>query len=107
MRSFSVGSITEGCVADDETGSLYIAEENVAIWRYGAEPGAGTARTQVDTAGGNGHLTADIEGLTLYYGDGGAGYLLASSQGSSTFAIYRREWAAIRCWCKPATGIRP
>ncbi len=87
-RSFSVGSIVEGCVADDETGYFYIAEETVGIWKYGAEPGDGTTRTSVDTVFGN--LTADIEGLTIYYGTNGQGYLIASAQGASEYVIYSR-----------------
>ncbi|MEL7075050.1 MAG: phytase [Cyanobacteria bacterium J06582_2] len=35
-------------------------------------------------------LVPDVEGLTIYYGEDGNGYLLASSQGNSTFAIYDR-----------------
>ncbi len=34
---------------------------------------------------------ADVEGLTIAYGPDGTGYLIASSQGDNTFAIYRRE----------------
>ena len=90
VRSFVVGSKVEGCVADDENGYFFIGEENVGIWRYGAEPGAGTGRIQVDVTGVGGNLTADVEGLTIYYGAGGTGYLLASSQGDNTFAIYDR-----------------
>jgi len=90
VREFAVGSQTEGCVADDELGRFYIGEEQVGIWRYGAEPGDGTARQQVDAAGAGGHLTSNIEGLALVYGADGTGYLVASSQGSSTYAIYRR-----------------
>ena len=44
MRTFSVGSEAEGCVADDDTGALYISEENEALWRYSAEPDGGTTR---------------------------------------------------------------
>jgi len=93
VRSFAVGSQTEGCVADDEAGILYIGEEAVGIWRYGAEPGDGATRTQVDTAGGGGHLTADVEGLAIYYEPEGAGYLIASSQGSHEYVIYERGGA--------------
>jgi len=67
VRSFEVGSSTEGCVADDELGYFYIGEEAKGIWKYGAEPGDGTSRTQVDKTGAGGHLTRDVEGLTLYY----------------------------------------
>jgi 3-phytase len=90
VRSFSVGSQTEGMVADDELGWLYISEESVGIWRYGAAPWAGIDRTLVDSAEGGGQLTADVEGLAIYYGAHGAGYLIASSQGSSTFVVYGR-----------------
>lgn len=89
VRTISLASTTEGLVADDGTGALYVAEESVAIWRYGAEPDAGEARTQVDAVG-NGHLTADVEGLAIYDGGDGDGYLLASSQGSDSYAVYER-----------------
>ena len=35
-------------------------------------------------------LVRDVEGLTIYYGEDGNGYLVASSQGNNTFAIYDR-----------------
>jgi 3-phytase len=89
VRSFDIGSQSEGCVADDELGYLYVGEEEVGIWKYSAEPTAGAARTQVDRVGG-GHLVADVEGLTLAYGANGTGYLLASSQGDSAIAVYER-----------------
>ncbi|MHC4209073.1 MAG: phytase [Planctomycetota bacterium] len=91
VRSFSVGSQTEGMVADDELGRLYVSEEDVGIWCYGAEPDSGTQRTLVDSTGDQGHLTADVEGLTIYYAGDGTGYLIASSQGSGQFAVYRRR----------------
>lgn len=90
VRAFSVGYQTEGCVADDEYANLYIASEDVGIWKYGAEPSDGTARTMIDRVDANGHLTADVEGLAIYYGPDGDGYLLASSQGSNEFVIYER-----------------
>ncbi|MCP4183021.1 MAG: phytase [Hyphomicrobiales bacterium] len=91
VRNLSVGSITEGCVADDELGDLYIGEENVAIWKYGAEPDSGDGRVVVDTTGSEGHLTADVEGLAIYDAGNGQGYLIASSQGNDSYVIYRRE----------------
>jgi len=90
VRTFNVGSTTEGCVADDENGWFFISEEGVGIWRYGAEPGAGTSRVMVDSTGSSGHLTADVEGLAIYYTAGGGGLLLASSQGNSRFVAYNR-----------------
>ena len=89
VRQFTLSSVTEGCVADDVHVALYVAEEDVALWRYGAEPDAGTARTRVDAV--RSHLTPDIEGLTIYYRPDGTGYLVASSQGDDSFAVYERS----------------
>jgi len=94
VREFVVGSQTEGCTVDDELGFLYIGEEDVAIWKYGAEPDAGEERVAVDytdEVDESGHLVADVEGLSLYYTSQGTGYLIASSQGSSEFIVYQRE----------------
>lgn len=93
-RQFYLGSEAEGCVVDDTTGQLYVAEEDVGIWRFDLV-GSGSldtnmsgvpARVQVDTLGQ--HLVADVEGLTL------AGtYLIASAQNTgepwrSWFNVY-------------------
>jgi 3-phytase len=88
-RRFELESQVEGCVADDRLGHLYVGEERVGIWKYGAEPDAGALSTLVDRTG-NGYLVSDVEGLTLLYGPGDSGYLVASSQGDSSFAVYER-----------------
>jgi 3-phytase len=80
-------------VVDDETGALYVSEEGVGIWKYNVNPATGTDRVLIDGVAA-GHLTADVEGLTIYYGSNGSGYLIASSQGSSTFAVYDRATSA-------------
>ena len=89
VRTLPMSSITESCVADDELGNLYVSQETVAVWKYGAEPGAGGGRVSVDTAGG-GRLVAEIEGLSIAYGANGSGRLFVSSQGDSTIAVYDR-----------------
>lgn len=90
VREFNVGSQTEGCVADDETGDLYVGEENYGIWKYAAEPDGGEERVLVDSVDDAGNLTADVEGLAIYYGENGGGYLLASNQGADSYAVYER-----------------
>ncbi|HEY0736785.1 MAG TPA: phytase [Herpetosiphonaceae bacterium] len=89
VRSFSVGTRAEGCVADDLLSRFYVGSETVGIWRYAAEPGGGTERTLIDSIGSGGHLVGEVEGLAIYYTSGG-GYLLASSQGNSSFVVYER-----------------
>ncbi len=90
VRTMSLGSIGEGCVADDENSRLYVAEENVGIWKYGADPVSGDSRVSIDSIQGNPDLESDIEGLTIYRTEGGGGYLLASIQGRSGYAVYDR-----------------
>ena len=96
VRSFNVGSEAEGCVADDDTGALYVSEENVALWRYSAEPDGGTTRTAVDVLeSAGGHLINDIEGVTLVDQPDGQGFVIVSVQNapdpnSSYFVVYRR-----------------
>lgn len=90
--SFVVSSgETEGCVADDQLAKFYVSDEDNALWKYGAEPNDATPRVAVDVTTAGGHVTADIEGLSLSYNADGTGYLFASSQGNNTYAVYRRE----------------
>ena len=98
VRSWSVASQPEGCVADDANGWVFIGEEEAAIWRYDAEPTAPADRpVAVDRTGlgepGGGHLAGDVEGLALYVPPGGGnsdGFLVASDQGSHTYVVYDR-----------------
>jgi len=46
----------------------------------------------VAQVGENG-LTADVEGLAIYYATSGRGYLIASSQGNNTYKVYERAGA--------------
>ncbi|MBE8986552.1 phytase [Nostoc sp. LEGE 12450] len=99
VREFTIPTIegrdpqTEGMVVDQETGFLYIGQENVGIWKFQAEPNGGTTGKLIDRVRdlGGTYLTDDVEGLTIYYGKNGTGYLLASSQGDNTFVAYTRE----------------
>ncbi len=102
----------EGMVVDDQTDTLYAGQEDVGIWKVSADltgtpvlvdkvkefgvPGTYDPATEECTPGtdpgfGGQRLTADVEGLTIYYRDNGKGYLLASSQGDNTFAVYKKE----------------
>jgi len=92
LRRLRIGpGSAEGLVADDELGWLYVSEENRGIWRYSAEPDASDERTLVDHNRFFGHLNNDVEGLAIYRTGERTGYLIASSQGSDDFTVYRRE----------------
>jgi 3-phytase len=91
VRNWDIGGQTEGCVCDDETGKVYFGEEAEGIWKVEAEPSQPSTATAVATVGDASGLDADVEGLTIYYAAGGLGYLIASSQGSSEYKVYRRD----------------
>lgn len=91
VRFINLSKQTEGCVADDETGYVYVAEEIFGIWKFPAHPDSVNPRGEVVDDVNNPNLKADIEGLTIYYAADGKGYLIASSQGNNSFAIYERQ----------------
>ena len=88
VRTLSVGSQPEGCVADDVLAKLYVGAEEVGIWEFGAEPENSNEKIIVDSVGV--HVVPDVEGLTIYYSNDSTGYLIASSQGNNTYVIYER-----------------
>lgn len=86
VRALQVPSQPESCVADDEAGTLYLGEEDVAIWRFAAEPDAVTSGEVLVKADGKA-LVADIEGLALLKHQGRT-LMLVSSQGNDSYIIY-------------------
>ncbi|MFE9929276.1 phytase [Streptomyces sp. NPDC005533] len=122
----------EGMVIDPDTGDLYAGQEDVGIWKLDADlrsparliekvrsfgvPGTWNPATDECEAGadpgfGGRHVSADVEGLTLWRDPehpGHGGYLLASSQGDDTFAVFDRERgnAFVRSF-RVAAGTRP
>ncbi|MDP9140634.1 MAG: phytase, partial [Pseudomonadota bacterium] len=109
-REFRFESQPEGCVADDETGVLYAGEEDVGLWRLSAAPDAAADKTLIDHTGDGGHLIDDVEGIALWRGVNGQGYLVVSSQGEDAYAVYERSGAnrylgKFRIAADPASGI--
>ncbi|MFF4084102.1 phytase [Streptomyces sp. NPDC001777] len=106
----------EGMAVDQEEHVLYMAQEAVGLWRvdlddeefdtpkmidrvreygtpwtYDAEEEECVLDTAHDPGFGGKNLSADAEGVTVYHAADGAGYVLASSQGDNTFAVYGRK----------------
>lgn len=88
VRSMKLGTQAEGCVVDDRTGTLYVAEEDVGLWRFAADPAAPATATPIAGVDGK-TLVADAEGLALAPKGRTGGYLVVSSQGDSAYTVYR------------------
>lgn len=88
IRQMKLDTQSEGCVVDDRTGLLYVAEEDVGIWRFDARPDGSIKPSPLARADGK-RLVADAEGLAIAPIGHKGGYLLASSQGDYAYTLYR------------------
>lgn len=86
VRDFYLGSEGEGCETDDSTGALFIAEEDVGIWRYDLTAPTGLVPPRTSFARVGASLSPDIEGLAL-----AGGVLYASAQ---NVAAPRSNWVS-------------
>jgi 3-phytase len=86
VRDFYLSSEGEACEVDDASGSLYLSEEDVGIWRYDLTSPPGLVPSRVAFAGVGEYLVPDVEGLAL-----AGGVLYASSQ---NVAAPRENWIA-------------
>lgn len=79
----------EGAVCDDANGFLYVSEEATGIKKYHLDPekDGGVISLFAEDDG----IEGDREGLAIYHGRDGDGYLLLSSQGNHTVKVYDRN----------------
>ena len=94
LTEITFDSQLEGCVHDDPLNQLFVGEEERGIWRVPVSL-TDTGLTHatpllIDEVEGPTGLAMDVEGLTLYPIGETDGYLIASSQGNNSFAVYER-----------------
>lgn len=81
----------EGIAIDRETGIGYIvAEGQLGLLSFEAEP-TGTGEFTLIQPIDQPFFTADLEGVSIVYGANGAGSIVVSSQGDSSFAVFDRQ----------------
>ena len=93
VRQFKLNTQVEGMVADDANQTIFIGEEVYGIWEFSAEPTSDNDGTLLpkSTEKDNENIRFDIEGLAIYYLPDGNGYLVASSQGNYSYAVFNRK----------------
>jgi len=79
------GSKVEGMVGSRD--DLFVAEEEVGIWRIVRDRNGGLAKTLFARTAAAGPVVPDVEGLAIFEGVGGR-VLIASSQGDNTYAAF-------------------
>ena len=91
LANLQVDSQVEGCVVDDEMQMLFFGEEDGGVWRLDiAAFLAGEARPQLIAPVDGERLAADVEGMGLYHA-GDRSYLVVSSQGNNSYALFSRD----------------
>ncbi len=91
VRTLKFDSQVEGMVADHARGHLYVGEEDRGVWKLSAEPTGSSERHLLAMSDeSNPNISYDIEGLDLYM-QGDTGYLIVSSQGNFSFAVFDRQ----------------
>jgi len=89
IKSFKTPSQPEGMVADDIHKILYAGEEDKGIWRFDLKINNPDEPHMLKEGliSSNNALKDDIEGLAICYIEKG-GYLVASSQGNNSYAVF-------------------
>lgn len=87
VRTMKLATQSEGCVVDPRTARLYVAEEDVGLWRFDARADGPVDPVKIAAADGK-HIVADAEGVAIAL-DGADGYLVVSSQGDNAYTVYR------------------
>jgi 3-phytase len=86
VRSVKLATQSEGCVVDDASHRLFVAEEDVGIWRFDLDQPQPAAQSFA-RVGAESSLVADVEGLAVARMSGRT-ILVASSQGENAYVVF-------------------
>lgn len=92
LRSVKFATQSEGCLVDDRTATLFVAEEDIGIWRVDLRA-AGLSATAFAKVGAEQGLVDDVEGLALAPDGADGGWLVASSQGDNAYVLLELKTA--------------
>lgn len=91
-RTMNFAGQVEGMVSDAAYNALYVGQEDRGIWKLAIDPTSeDKLLLEQSTKANNPMIAYDIEGLTLLK-TGKSGYIVASSQGNFSYALFDREY---------------
>jgi 3-phytase len=88
VRTMKLATQSEGCVVDEQTGRLYVAEEDFGLWRFDSGANGSTEPTKIAAADGK-NIVADAEGVALAEDPKTGRLIIVSSQGDNAYSVYR------------------
>ncbi|MCK0154085.1 phytase [Alcanivorax sp. S6407] len=68
VRHLVLPAGAESCAVDDVSGTLYVAEESLGLWRYNADPEQEAQRQLLDRLAPHGHIAENASGVTVVPG---------------------------------------
>jgi 3-phytase len=89
--TFKLQDQVEGLVVDEENHILFAAVEDGGIYTFNLNRPQNEPVFISQSNEENTNIKYDVEGLALYYLPGGEGYLIASSQGNNSYAVFNRS----------------
>lgn len=91
VDKWSFAGQMEGCSNDDEAGILFLGEEEHGLWRVTHDNGVEIKREIMDTIANDQGLVMDVEGVDIWHGENGTGYVVVSAQAADRYVVYQRE----------------
>jgi 3-phytase len=88
VRTMKLATQSEGCVVDERTGRLFVAEEDFGLWRFDSAATGSTTPTKIANADGQ-NIVADAEGVALAEDPKAGNFVIVSSQGDNAYSVYR------------------
>jgi 3-phytase len=90
VKTVKLASQLEGCVFDEPQGLLFIGEEARGLWKLSYRDEAPVPEL-IDEVGAGAGLVADVEGVSIWRGKDGAGWIVVSAQSDDRFVVYDRK----------------
>ena len=90
LKSVKLETQLEGCVFDETNGLIFVGEEDRGLWTVAYREEA-PQPVLVDTVGSAAGLVADVEGVSIWRGENGAGWVVVSAQAANRFVVYERQ----------------
>ena len=90
VRTMKLATQSEGCVADERTGRLYVGEEDVGLWRFDARATGSVTPIKIAPADGK-NIVADAEGVAIADDPKAGRFIIVSSQGDNAYSVYRAD----------------
>lgn len=87
-RTIKLPTQLEGCVFDDDQNRLFVGEENSGLWVVDL---ATRTPAMIDKVNSGSGLVADVEGVSLWRGANGEGFIVVSAQSKDRYVIYDRK----------------